>query len=439
VPRRFDIRRLKAKKKLPRPLAVDTALAWSAGVRAVNGCNTVRDWLASDPVCSSSIGRSLTVATGKAAAAMIRGCGPDVRGFALCPQDQAVGAIPAAVQLLRASHPVPNDAGIDASRRILAGVSALGPGDRLLYLVSGGTSSLFEVPVDGIDARDLEAVYTLLLGCGAPIEEVNVIRAAISRVKGGGLSRAAGAAAVVTLAISDVHSDDPRIIGSGPTVDDGPDFHAARDLIAARGLAQRLPVAVRNHLERGRGVAPAGRLGSREYHVVASVRHAEAACRSFLENAGYRVVDPPMAHLRGDVQDAATAIASMIATLGRSEGRCAFCVGGETTVTLPPHPGKGGRNCHLAALLALRLAGRKGFACTVGGSDGVDGASAAAGAGVDGETAARAEAAGHALAEAVARFDTGRALRACGAALATETTETNVGDLVVVAVDPALA
>jgi hydroxypyruvate reductase len=370
---------------------------------------------------------------------MVRGCGPDVRGFALCPRDQAAGSIPDSVELLRGGHPVPDDAGIDASRRILAAVSALGPGDRLLYLVSGGTSSLFEVPAGGIDARDLATVYALLLGCGAPIEEVNVIRAAISRVKGGGLSRAAGAAALVTLAISDVDRDDPRIIGSGPTVDDGPDFHAARDLIAARGLAERLPVAVRNHLEHAREVAPPGRLGSREYHVVASVGHAEAASRRFLENTGYRVVDPPMARLRGDVEDAATAIASMIATLWRSQARWAFCVGGETTVTLPQRPGQGGRNCHLAALLALRLAGRKGFACTVGGSDGVDGASAAAGASVDGDTAARAGAAGYGLAEAVVRFDTGRALRACGAALATETTDTNVGDLVVVAVDPALA
>jgi glycerate-2-kinase len=260
---------------------------------------------------------------------------------------------------------------------------------------------------------------------------MNVVRRALSAVKGGGLARAAAAASVLTLAVSDVLDDDPATIGSGPTVPVADDCAAARAVLERFGLWKSAGEDVRGALD-----APAATLGavpaSNEMAIVCSAARSVAGARDALRARGYELPAPPLARLTGDAQDASRAVAAGIATqLERARGRWAFTLAGETTVSVPAEAGSGGRNQHLAACVAVALAGRRGFACVAAGSDGVDGNSLNAGAVVDGDTAARAAASGTDLAAAVRRFDTASALEAAGDALRTGATGTNVGDLLV--------
>jgi len=167
------------------------------------------------------------------------------------------------------------------------------------------------------------------------------------------------------------------------------------------------------------------------FRVVVSVNEAEDAAEARLAELGYSVITPPIRRLSGDAATAAWALVASIDGL-RSGTRRAFVSGGETTVRLPAGHGRGGRNQHIASIVAGGLAGHGGFACMIGGTDGRDGNSDAAGALIDGASAERAAAAGHGLREAIERFDSASALAAAGDAVMTGPTGTNVGDLLVV-------
>jgi glycerate-2-kinase len=154
-----------------------------------------------------------------------------------------------------------------------------------------------------------------------------------------------------------------------------------------------------------------------------------------LEQLGYRCLAPPVQRLSGDASDAAWSLVEGIEKAAAGGDKCAFAMGGETTVKVPPEAGVGGRNQHVAAVLAAALHGKRGFACIVAGTDGIDGTSDAAGALVDGSSAAGAAAAGHDLRTALAAFDSGGAFAASGDAIVTGPTGTNVGDLLVAVFD----
>lgn len=417
----------------------DALDAWRAGVRAASPVAAVERALAARPEIRSGLDRTLVIATGKAAAAMVRGVGPAARGKILVPEAVSCEGLPSGVRVEIGGHPLPTIEGIAASRTILAAAERLGERDRLLYLVSGGSSALFEVPLSGIDEEEIIDTYALLLASGMPIGEMNCVRRALSAVKGGGLARAAaGAAEVVTLAVSDVPGDVPADIGSGPTVaaDDPPGRALA--LCERYELLAALPASVVEAL-RARAVEPAApcapaldgeRSPAVSFRVVVSAGEAEEAAEARLEELGYEVIAAPIRPLAGDAEATAWALLPAI-DAHRGGGRRAFVVSGETTVKLPVAHGRGGRNQHIAGILAGGLAGLDGFACMVGGTDGRDGDSDAAGALIDGTTAARAAAAGHDLRSAVERFDTAPALTAAGDAVVTGPTGTNVGDLLV--------
>jgi hydroxypyruvate reductase len=373
----------------------------------------------------------LVIATGKAAAAMARGAGDAARGFVLLPHGMpAVGLAPA-LRVLRSSHPLPSPDGVAAAEAIVRAARALGPGQRLLYLISGGTSALFEAPCDGVQLRSLVDVYAALLGSGASIHEMNVVRRALSKVKGGGLARAAPAAAVLTLAVSDVEGDDPATIGSGPTVLVEEDHSAARRVLERYGLWSGAGEDVKRAIE-ARAETAAAVPAVNRFEVVCSAARSVGAALDRLRARGYAPAPPPADRLRGDAGAAAQAVASRITQqLAAVRTQWGFALAGETTVCLPPGAGRGGRNQHVAARIALALAGRDGFACVVAGTDGIDGNSDCAGAIVDGGSAARAARAGVDLAGAVAHFDSASGLEAAGDVLKTGPTGTNVGDLLV--------
>ena len=350
-------------------------------------------------------------------------------GLVLVPPGVPLPALPSSVTVLQGGHPVPSREGLAASRRILDAVAALGRGDCLLYLVSGGTSALLEVPRPGLDDDDVIRVYRLLLGSGAPIEEVNLVRGALSKVKHGGLARAAYPAVVRTLVVSDVIGDDPAVVGSGPTVGSAATAAEAVAVLERHGLWPRVPVAVRRWLEsstepHGGPVCDGG------VEVVVGMDAGDEASRSWLSKHGYAVVDPPLERLEGDVCAAARKIADGLVRLA-GRGRSAFVLSGETTVRLPRRVGRGGRNQHLAAAVARCIAGVDGVALMAGGTDGIDGNSAAAGAVVDGGSAARARRAGMDLQRALDAFDSSTALDAAGDTIKTGPTGANLADLVV--------
>ncbi|MCP4385213.1 MAG: DUF4147 domain-containing protein, partial [Hyphomicrobiales bacterium] len=179
-------------------------------------------------------GRTIVIGAGKASAAMARAVedhwpGP-LEGIVVTRTGHAVPC--SRIEIVEASHPVPDDRGRDAARRILALASAAGPDDLVLCLISGGGSALLTLPPPGLGLDDKQAVNRSLLASGADITAMNTVRKHLSVIKGGRLAAAAWPAPMISLLISDVPGDDPSVIGSGPTVADSTTFADARGVLA---------------------------------------------------------------------------------------------------------------------------------------------------------------------------------------------------------------
>lgn len=411
-------------------MRADVLAAWRSGVAAADGREAVVRALARAEL-SGWREPDFFIATGKAAAGMADALPKNVNGIILLPRAAPDPPPCAARRVLRADHPVPTPEGMAAAESVLAAARALGGSQRLLYLVSGGTSSLFEVPRAGVEPASLIGIYERLVTSGAAIGEINVVRRAFSAVKGGGLLRATEAE-VLTLAMSDVPADDPAVIGSGPTVEVAESARDARVVLERRGLWNGLAPDLRAVLESpALGSPRRGR--SAGFHIVSSAADAVRAASAELTRRGYALSSPPLPALSGDALAAADMVAETILRERERPGRWGLVAGGETTLAVPTGAGHGGRNQHLAAAVAARLAGVGGFALLCGGTDGIDGTGVFAGGLVDGGSAGRAEAAGLGLEHALASFATTTALEAAGDVLHTGATGTNVGDLLVAA------
>ena len=381
-------------------------------------------------------GPVLLIAAGKPALGMARGAevARPHAGVIIVPHG-AFGDGPPGTVVLHGAHPVPDEAGAAATARLLDAVRSAGPDELVLALLGGGASALLAAPAGALTLADEQAITAALLASGADIGAFNVVRKHCSRVKGGGLARAARAAAGVwTLLLSDVVGDDPATIASGPTVADATTFADAREAVERWLAPGAVPSRVRAHLEAGvRGsvaesVKPGDPVLARTVtHVLAGNRTAVAAAAAAARGFGFEphlIAEP----LRGD---AARAGRRLIAALDAAprERPVAVVAGGETTVRVRPG-GRGGRSQHLALAAALALAGRPGVVLAVG-TDGIDGPTDAAGACVDGGTVARARARGLDPDAALAATDSHPLLAATGDLVRTGPTGTNVADLVV--------
>jgi len=294
------------------------------------------------------------------------------------------------VEVLLGAHPMPDERSLAAGARLLEWLGALPAEAEPLFLISGGASSLAEVLAPGVTLADLEELTRAGLAEGIAIGELNARRIAVSRIKGGRLAARLGGRAARALFVSDVPDDDPAVIGSGLM---GP---------AAAGA---------DHVART---------------IVASIDHAVEAVAARAASLGLSAQAAPRRFA-----DGATRLAARFAhELALSPVQ--VCIwGGESTVALPAHPGRGGRNQHLALAAARLIAGHPELLLLAAGTDGSDGVTEDAGALVDAESCARVTLAGLDADACLARADSARALAASGDLLHTGPTGTNVGDLVI--------
>ena len=393
-----------------------------AALAAVDARRCVRTSLVESPAS----GAWQVVAVGKAAGAMTLGAadvlGTRLRGGVVVapvghfPDELAVVA--PQLRLTASSHPVPDERSVAAGEAVVQFVAALPRDAQLLFLVSGGASALLEQPRAGVSLGDLVRVNRWALESGAPIMAVNAVRRRLSCLKGGGLAVLAGGRRALALMISDVPGDDPRVIGSGLLHAPGPE-----DALDAHSL----PAEVRRVLE----LAPAG-AGAAARRVptrmVATLGMAFAAAAARAASLGF-VARRGRSRLTGDAAELGRRLACRAARL---PDRTLAIHGGESTVTLPARPGRGGRNQHLAlaAALAFEDSGAGDVCLLAAGTDGVDGASDDAGGIVDAGTCRRGREGGFDPHVSLAAADSGSFLEAAGDLLHTGATLTNVGDLV---------
>ena len=344
-------------------------------------------------------GRTVVVGAGKASAAMARVVedrwDAPLSGLVVTRYGHAVPC--SAVEIAEAAHPVPDAAGVAASRRIRAAVRDLTEDDLVLCLISGGGSALLTLPADGLSLDDKQAVNRELLRCGANIGEMNCVRKHLSAIKGGRLAVAAAPARVVTLAISDVPGDDPAVIGSGPTVADPTSYADARAILERYGVDVPQPVADCLRREADETPKPGDpRLQGCETVLVATPQASLEAAAESARAAGITPVILGDA-MEGEAREVAkvhAAIARQVVRHGQPAAPPAVLLsGGETTVTVRGG-GRGGRNAEFALALAVALDGAAGIHAIACDTDGIDGSEDNAGAFVAPDTLERAAAAG---------------------------------------------
>jgi hydroxypyruvate reductase len=383
-------------------------------------------------------GRTVVVGAGKASAAMASAFemlwpGP-LEGIVVTRRGHAVGC--AGIEIVEASHPVPDAAGEDAARRILNLASTLGQDDQLVCLISGGGSALLALPAPGLTLGDKQAVTRALLRSGATIGEINTVRKHLSAIKGGRLAAAAFPARVVTLAISDVPGDDPAVIASGPTVPDPTRFADAREVLAKYGIAE--PAAIVAHLAAAASETPKPGepvFADVHYQLIASPQQALAAAADAASAQG--VVPVVLSdRIEGEARDIGAVHAAIALQVRAGAFRVGDAVvappavllsGGETTVTMRGN-GRGGRNSEFLLGLAATLDGAPGIAAIACDTDGIDGSEDNAGAIVYPDSVQRAASRGLSVKEALAQNDGYGFFAALGDLVVTGPTLTNVND-----------
>ncbi|AQR71853.1 glycerate kinase [Janthinobacterium sp. LM6] len=378
-------------------------------------------------------GRLIVIGAGKASAAMAqaveRHWPGQLSGLVVTRYGYAVPC--ERIEIVEASHPVPDAAGMQAAQRMLELVANLQADDTVLCLISGGGSSLLALPLDGIGLEDKQALNRALLASGATIGEMNCVRRHLSAIKGGRLAAACHPAQVVTLAISDVPGDKLGDIASGPTVGDATTCEDALAIVRRYGIT--LPDSLRAVLESGRGesVKPGDpRLACTQTTLVATPQMALEAAAQVARAAGvtpYILGDS----LEGEARDVGKVMAGIaLQTAVRGQPFPAPCVllsGGETTVTVRGN-GRGGRNVEFLLALGIALDGHTGIHALAGDTDGVDGQEEIAGALLAPDTLQRAWALGIKPRDSLDNNDGHGFFQALGDAVITGPTLTNVND-----------
>ncbi|WP_284392588.1 glycerate kinase type-2 family protein [Devosia yakushimensis] len=378
-------------------------------------------------------GRTLVIGAGKASAQMARAFEEAWDGplSGLVVTRYGYGESCERIEIVEASHPVPDEAGFLAARRIMETVSGLSHDDLVVALISGGGSSLLPAPAPGLTLDDEQAINRALLASGAPIGVMNLIRNQFSTIKGGRLAAHCGPARVATLVVSDVPGDDPAIVASGPTI----------PLAGTRELARKyanlyrldLPPAAQALLAGEDDLAPLPSDPGFARNTVRTIASAALSLEAAADLARQQKVEAAILSdsIEGESRDVAQVHAAMareIAARNRPFNKPVVLLsGGETTVTLRGK-GRGGRNAEFLLAFAIAIDGVEGITALAADTDGIDGSEDNAGAFCDGTTATRLRHAGIDPLAALADNDAYSAFAAIGDLLVTGPTGTNVND-----------
>lgn len=347
------------------------------------------------------------------------------------------------VKLHEASHPIPDESGVEGVKRMLEIVEKAGENDLIICLISGGGSSLMPLPRNGITLADKRRITESLLKCGATINEINTVRKHISGIKGGWLAKKAYPATVLNLILSDVLGDPLEFIASGPTVPDSTTFSDAVRILKKYGLWEEAPESIKKVLLEGeKGLIPETPKANDEAFkkvfniVIGNCRDASIAACNALKSEGLNTL-LLTSLLEGEARHIGTVLASVVWEIAASgnpvQKPAAIVAGGETTVTVVGK-GKGGRNQEIALAAALKINSLEGCVVASLSTDGADGPTDAAGAVADGKTIARAEEAGLDAENFLTENDSYNFFSKIGDLIFTGPTGTNVNDISVVIV-----
>lgn len=376
-------------------------------------------------------GRTFVIGAGKAAASMARMVDRhwtgELSGLVVTRYGHAVPC--GRIEVVEAGHPVPDTAGVAATRRMLTMLHDTTAYDLVLCLMSGGGSALMPAPVPGVSLDDERGIARSLLRSGATIAEMNCVRKHLSLVKGGRLAQAAAPARVVTLAISDVPGDDPSVIASGPTVADPTSSAEALAILTRYDLC--VSDAVRDWLAQPDSETPKpGSLASGDFHLIATPQDALEAAAAVARARGYTPLLLGSA-IEGEAREVAQDHAALAVAIARREGPvsapCVLLSGGETTVTVRGH-GRGGRNAEYLLALGIALDGMPGVHALAADTDGIDGTEDNAGAAIGPDMLASGAACGLDAVESLADNDAYGFFDRIGALIFTGPTRTNVND-----------
>jgi glycerate 2-kinase len=374
-------------------------------------------------------GRTVLLAVGKAASAMAdvvatEWTGP-LSGLAVTRYGHVLKrtAGHADIEVIQASHPVPDGMSVVGARRAMTLVQGLSKEDLVLVLISGGGSSLWCLPIDGVSLEDKQDITTALLSAGATIQDLNTVRIGLSQIKGGKLAQAAWPARVETLIISDVVSNDSSLIASGPTVPSSVTAGDVENILARYGV--EAPAHVRDALKRSS--RPASEKGWNRSTIVAAPSDAlRAAEREALE-LGFAVRMLGDA-IEGEARDAALAHAAVAREAAAGGKATIILSGGEVTVAVRDKTGIGGPNTEFLLALAIALDGAPGVFALACDTDGFDGAGNNAGAMIGPDTLEKARRKNVDPAQALATNNSCRFFEALGDLVVTGPTQTNVSD-----------
>lgn len=374
-------------------------------------------------------GRTVVIAVGKAAIPMAKAVEDNwsgsLEGLVIAPHGYAHDL--KRLRLVHGRHPVPDETSLAAAEQALALAATLGQDDLLIALISGGASALMSKPVPGISIAEKFGLVKAVLKCGANIGELNCVRKQISAVKGGRLARAAGQAAIWTLALSDVPGDDPAIIGSGPTVPDPTRKADALAILKRYGVP--VPSAVMAWLEapdEDRSILSP----HTETRVIVSPHESFKAVRAMAEAQGLNVL-----YLGDRIEGEAREVAKVHAAIAQeiadrdapAKKPCLLLSGGETGVTVRGK-GRGGRNVEFLLALAIALGGDKRVTALAADTDGIDGMEQIAGAMIDSTSLDRARALGLDPMSFLENNDAHALFETLGDQVITGPTHTNVND-----------
>lgn len=409
---------------------------FDAGVAAADPLKCVPPHLPEPPK-----GRTVVIGAGKASAAMARAVEDNWQGelSGLVVTRYGFSVPCERIEIIEASHPVPDAAGREAAGRIVELAKSLGPDDLCIAVISGGASAVLTYPAPGLTLENKQQLNRELLRSGANIVEMNCIRKHLSAIKGGRLAEAIAPARLVTLLISDVPGDIPGVIGSGPTVADETTFAEARALIEKYGINP--PKAVMDHLIKAEQETP--KLGDPIFantKVIMAGRPI-ASLEAAAEAAKAAGVKPIVLgdDIEGETRDVARDHAQMARQILKNgeakNGPCVILSGGETTVSIKGS-GRGGPNGEYALALALEMQGEPKVFALSGDTDGIDGSEDNAGAMIDPDTLVRAKAANIDAEACLADNDSYGFFEKVGGLLMTGPTCTNVNDLRAVLILP---